>query len=349
MPGDRHVDQRLGGGVVERDPQGVADGDEQRRGDERPPGGEQPRGERQGEGADGQADDVHADEGRDEGRVGAEAVAARPSGSVRANVDSGICAPSTDMPKRNAVSCTGHCARVGHQVDVDQRLGDPSLGPHEGHEEPQPGDDEQPGEGAGTGDPPGGSRSGPPSARPGTPVMRTKPVQSIPPVARPGHVLDAEPDHHEADRHRDRGQHQQHRHGRRLDQRAEVRAPMITASSSAPTRTAADRRVSSACRPVWAVRRWMIATSSGSHTDVRTLDRPADEERREARREGQDPRAQGGDRGREEQHVAVAPQVAEAGEQRHAQRRHDQLRGLNQFTSAFWIPRWRAMSLKIGV
>ena len=46
----------------------------------------------------------------------------------------------------------------------------------------------------------------------------------------------------------------------------EVSAPMITASSSAPTRIAADRRVSSACRPVLAVRRWMIATSSGSHT-----------------------------------------------------------------------------------
>ena len=40
-----------------------------------PAGGEQPRGERQGEGADGQADDVHADQGRHEGRVGAEAVA----------------------------------------------------------------------------------------------------------------------------------------------------------------------------------------------------------------------------------------------------------------------------------
>ena len=32
------------------------------------------------------------------------------SGSVRANVESGICAPSTDMPNRNAVSCTGHWA-----------------------------------------------------------------------------------------------------------------------------------------------------------------------------------------------------------------------------------------------
>jgi hypothetical protein len=38
------------------------------------------------------------------------------------------------------------------------------------------------------------------------------------------------------------------------------------ASTSAPTSTAAARRVSSDCRPVPAVRRWMIAISSGSHT-----------------------------------------------------------------------------------
>ena len=46
----------------------------------------------------------------------------------------------------------------------------------------------------------------------------------------------------------------------------DVSAPMMTASSSAPTSTAADRRVSSPWRPVPAVRRWMIATSIGSHT-----------------------------------------------------------------------------------
>jgi hypothetical protein len=46
----------------------------------------------------------------------------------------------------------------------------------------------------------------------------------------------------------------------------EVSAPMITASSRAPTRMAAARRVSSACRPVSAVRRWMIAISRGSQT-----------------------------------------------------------------------------------
>ena len=45
-----------------------------------------------------------------------------------------------------------------------------------------------------------------------------------------------------------------------------VSAPMMTASSRAPTRMAAPRRVRSACRPLPAVRRWMIAISSGSHT-----------------------------------------------------------------------------------
>ena len=45
-----------------------------------------------------------------------------------------------------------------------------------------------------------------------------------------------------------------------------VTAPMITASSSAPTRTPAPRRVSSSWRPESRVRRWMIAISSGSHT-----------------------------------------------------------------------------------
>ena len=96
--------------------------------------------------------------------------------------------------------------------------------------------------------------------------MRPKPTQSMPPVARPGtssmpnqittkQIVTAiagsisstviEVDSTSA---------------------PEVRAPMITASSRAPTRTAAERRVSSAWRPVSAVRRWMIATSSGSHT-----------------------------------------------------------------------------------
>lgn len=46
----------------------------------------------------------------------------------------------------------------------------------------------------------------------------------------------------------------------------DVSAPTMTASSSAPTRMAAERRVRRAWRPVFAVRRWMIATSSGSHT-----------------------------------------------------------------------------------
>ncbi len=45
-----------------------------------------------------------------------------------------------------------------------------------------------------------------------------------------------------------------------------VTAPMMTASSSAPTRIAAPRRVSSCWRPESRVRRWMIAISSGSHT-----------------------------------------------------------------------------------
>ena len=45
-----------------------------------------------------------------------------------------------------------------------------------------------------------------------------------------------------------------------------VTAPMMTASSSEPTRIAAPRRVSSSCRPESRVRRWMIAISSGSQT-----------------------------------------------------------------------------------
>ena len=43
-------------------------------------------------------------------------------------------------------------------------------------------------------------------------------------------------------------------------------APAITPSSSAATRNPAARRVSLVCAPVWAVRRWMIEISSGSHT-----------------------------------------------------------------------------------
>ena len=45
-----------------------------------------------------------------------------------------------------------------------------------------------------------------------------------------------------------------------------VSAPTMTPNSSAATRNAADRRVSRAWAPVSAVRRWMMLTSSGSHT-----------------------------------------------------------------------------------
>src|SRR3546814_16077184 len=45
-----------------------------------------------------------------------------------------------------------------------------------------------------------------------------------------------------------------------------VNAPMITPSSSAATRNAAALRVSRVWAPDSAVRRWMIATSSGGHT-----------------------------------------------------------------------------------
>src|SRR3546814_12745856 len=45
-----------------------------------------------------------------------------------------------------------------------------------------------------------------------------------------------------------------------------VNAPMITPSSSAATRNAAALRVSRVWAPDSAVRRWLIATSSGSHT-----------------------------------------------------------------------------------
>ena len=103
---------------------------------------------------------------------------------------------------------------------------------------------------------------------------------------------------------------------------------MITASSSAPTRIAAARRVSSACRPVSAVRRWMIAISSGSQTTYAPWTAQPMRNVVKLGRERQHPRAQRGDRGREQQHLLVADQVAEPGQRRDHERGDDELRRL---------------------
>ena len=129
----------------------------------------------------------------------------------------------------------------------------------------------------------------------------------------------------------------------------DVRAPMMTASSSAPTRIAAERRVRRPWRPVFAVRRWMIATSSGSHTTYAPwIAHPI----RNVVKDGanariHDPSAV----------IAVeisstlrcpirSPSRASSGTQSALT---ISCAASNQFTSASAIRRWSAMSLKIGV
>jgi hypothetical protein len=69
--------------------------------------------------------------------------------------------------------------------------------------------------------------------------------------------------------------------------------------------------------------------------DRRALQGPADQERREARRDDGDPRAERRDGRREHQHLLVPDQVAESGEQRDRERRDDQLSRLEPVDVAF--------------
>ena len=129
----------------------------------------------------------------------------------------------------------------------------------------------------------------------------------------------------------------------------EVRAPMITASSRAPTRMAAERRVSSAWRPVSAVRRWMIATSSGNHTTYAPwIAQPI----RNVVNDGANARIHDPSAVMAVEMSSTlrwpmrSPSRASSGTQSALT---ISCAASNQLTSASEIPRWSAMSVKIGV
>ncbi len=173
---------------------------------------------------------------------------------MRAKVDSGIWAPSTDMPNRNAVSCTGHCPGVASSrtstigsscrasnLPNGTRTASPATTSTHGSTDAAP-----------------CTRiaTSPPITSPMAADTSTRPVQSKPPAAEvpgrssiPNQIT---------------GMHSVTAIAGSISSTVidvdstsapEVSAPMITASSSAPTRMAAARRVSSPCRPVPAVRR----------------------------------------------------------------------------------------------
>ncbi len=129
----------------------------------------------------------------------------------------------------------------------------------------------------------------------------------------------------------------------------EVSAPMMTAVSRAPTRMPAARRVSSACRPVPAVRRWMIATSSGSHTTYAPW---SAQPMRNVVNDGANARIH-------EPRAVTAVEISSTflwpirspSRARNGTTRAETIScaASNQLTSASAIPRWSAMSLKIGV
>ncbi len=128
-----------------------------------------------------------------------------------------------------------------------------------------------------------------------------------------------------------------------------VSAPMMTASSRAPTRIDAPRRVRSAWRPLFAVRRWMIAISSGSHTTyapwiahpMRNVVKPG------AKTSTHEPSAVTAvDSSSTFLWPTRSPSRANGGT---TSAETISCAASNQLTSASLIERWSAMSLKIGV
>ena len=107
-----------------------------------------------------------------------------------------------------------------------------------------------------------------------------------------------------------------------------VTAPMMTASSSEPTRIAAPAPGEQLLAAGVARAAVDDRDLQRQPDDVRALDRPADQEGGEAGRERQPPRAERRDGGRDQQHLLVPDEVAEPREERDAERADDQLRGL---------------------
>ena len=161
--------------------------------------------------------------------------------------------------------------------------------------------------------------------RPMERLIRARPPRSMLPAGAGRVALDPEPDHDERGGDHDRRDHQDHGERGRPDERAGGdRADdhgQLEGTDEDPGRSPGE----------------LVATAAARRTpvddgdlhrqphDVGALDREPDQERREPWRERQDPRPEGGDRGREEQHVARTDQVAQPREERHRERGDDQL------------------------
>ena len=251
------------------------------------------------------------------------------------------------MPKRNAVSWIGHwsvrarsrTSTIGSASDRSSRTNGTSAA--------SPASTSS--HGSAAAGPCSRMAMRPPITRPRTSVIMPRPRQSYPPVASPGTSSTPNQTSTSTTVVTIAGSISRVVIDVASTSAPEVSAPMITDSSSAPTSTAAARRVSSCWRPVSRVRRWMIATSSGNHTTYAPWRAHAT---RKVPKDGANATP----------HEASAVTAVEStstflwptrSPSRASGGTHSaetiSCAASNQLTSASSIPRWSAMSLKIGV